>query len=110
MDEVYRQLVHSFSEADLSFLIGLHGLAAKWKTIGVHLGVPPDRLDVIQRDYRHMCDDCLREMFLWWLRNGKDITAKKLAKAVHEVGNHQAEIEINRKFGMCMYKPYTAPQ
>ena len=47
-----------------------------------------------------MCEDCLREMFVWWLRNGEDVTAKELAKLAHEVGCHQAEIEINRKFGM----------
>ena len=51
-----------------------------------------------------MCGDCLWDVFVWWLRNGEDadVTAKKLAKAVHEVGFHQAEVEINRKFGMCM--------
>ena len=82
----------------MSFLIGLDGLAAEWKSIGVHLGVPVDELYVIEKDHR-MCKDCLREMFVWWLRNGDDVTAKKLAKVVHEV-NDRAEAEINRKFGM----------
>ena len=37
-------------------------------------------------------------MFLWWLRNG-DATARKLARAVHEVGERSAEEKINREFG-----------
>ena len=84
----------------MSFLIGLDGLPVKWKTIGVHLSVPPDRLDIIQKDNHHMCEDCLREIFVLWLRNGKDLTAKNLAKAVHKVGNIRAEAQINHKFGM----------
>ena len=78
-------------------------MAAKWKSIGVHLGVPTSQLDAIQQNncnHVDMCGDCLRETFVWWLRNGEDVTVKKLTKAVHEVGDHEAEEEINRKFGM----------
>ena len=86
---------------DLSFLIGLPGLAAKWKPIGVHLGVPCGQLDAIQQD-NHGCVNmsltCLREMFLWWLRNGEEVTAKKLAEAVHKVDEHQAEVKINQNY------------
>ena len=96
---MYRQLFRSFSSR--------RSAVSCWTSrdsgrLEVHLGVPPDRLDVIQQNNRnnvYMCEDCLREMFLWWLRNGDDITVKKLAKAVHEVGHHQTEAEINRKFG-----------
>ena len=100
---MYRQLVVPFPEADLSFLIGFDSLAAEWKTIGVHLGVPLGQLNVIQQDNRNnvsVSRDCLREMLSWCLMNREDVTAKKLAKAVHEVGNHKAEAKINDKFGM----------
>ena len=77
-------------------------MAAKWKTIGIHLGVPCGQLDAIQQD-NHGCVDmsltCLRDMFLWWLRNGEDVTAKKLAEAVHKVDKHEVEVEIKRKYG-----------
>ena len=49
-------------------------------------------------------------MFLWWLRN-EDATARKLARAVHEVGERSAEEKINREFGKldvwnsCCYIP-----
>ena len=84
-------------------------MAAKWKTIGVHLGVPSDQLDAIQQD-NHGCVDmsltCLREMFLWWLRNGEEVTAKKLAKVVHKVDQHKAEVEIKRNYGKwCFLLP-----
>ena len=58
----------------------------------------------IVTNYVEVSRDCLRGMFVWWLRNGEDITAKKLAKAVHEVGNHEAEVKINRKFGMSLLR------
>ena len=87
---------------DLPFLVDLWGLASKWKTIGIYLGVPASELDTIQQD-NHGCVDmartCLREMFLWWLRNGEEVTAKKLAVAIHEIGEHQAEVEIKQKYG-----------
>ena len=87
---------------DLPFLAGLWELAAKWKTIGIHLGVPVGQLDAIQQD-NHGCVDmsltCLREMFVWWLRNGEEVTAKKLARVIHEVGDHQAEVKVKQKYG-----------
>ena len=84
-------------------------MAAKWKTIGVHLGVPGGQLDAIQQD-NHGCVDmsktCLREMFLWWLRNGEEVTAKRLAEAVHKVDQHEAEVEIKQKYGKwCFLLP-----
>ena len=82
--------------------MGLQELVAKWKTVGDHLGVPPGELDAIQNNnsgHVHMSEDCLREMFLRWLRNGKDVTARKLAIAVHNVGEHGVEAKVNKKFG-----------
>ena len=68
----------------MPFLLGLGGLAVKWKSIGAHLGVPDGELDAIQQNnnangHVDMCRDCLRDMFHWWLDNGDDVTAKKLA-------------------------------
>ena len=94
-------MVYIYPDKDLSFLVGDDGLPPKWKTIGVHLGIPVGRLDTIQQNNRggvDACVECLRDMFVWWLRNGEDVTARKLAKAIHEVGEHGMEVKINKKF------------
>ena len=67
--------------------------------------MPASTLDAIQEDNHgrmEMSRNCLRDMFLWWLRNGKTVTAKKLAIAAHDVGEHSVEIKINRNFGKYM--------
>ena len=65
-------------------------MAAKWRTIGVRLGVPTHELDTIQQNnsgHVDMCQDCLTAMFSWWLKNVEECTANKLAQAVHAAGN-----------------------
>ena len=97
----------------IAFLVRLRELAPKWKAVGDQLGVPVSELDAIQENHRgslDMCGSCLRAMFLWWLRNG-DATSRKLARAVHEVGERSAEEKICREFGKldvwnsCSYIP-----
>ena len=46
-----------------------------------------------------MTKDCLRDMFIWWLRNGKETTVGKLIEAVHAIGRHDIEREIKQKYG-----------
>ena len=71
--------------------------------------MPSYELDVIQTNNRNsvnMCRDCLIDMFCWWLRNGEEVTAETLAKAVHKVGQHKAEVEIKQRYGMwCFLLP-----
>ena len=43
-------------------------LAAKWKSIGVLLGVKDNILQEIRRDEGDECQDCLREMLSQWLK------------------------------------------
>ena len=87
---------------DLHFLIGLIGLATKWEEVGIHLGVPVDQLETIDLNNsgrRDKVESCLRGMFIWWLRNGKEKTVGKLIKAVHAVDKHDIESEIKQKYG-----------
>ena len=88
---------------DLPFLNGLTGLAKKWKEVGDHLGVPVDQLEVIQQNNCggvDMTRDCLRDMFIWWLRNVNEAcTVEMLTRAVHAVGEHGIEKRINNTFG-----------
>ena len=86
----------------LPYLTGLDSLVPRWKDVGDRLGVPASELDAIQENNRgslRMHQNCLREMFLWWLRNGEDVTARKLSKVSHEIGEHTAESRINFNFG-----------
>ena len=99
---MYIILNNSDEALDIRFLTGLKQLVTKWKAVGDHLGVPDSELDAIQNNnsgHVHRNEDCLREMFLWWLRNGTDVTARKLAKALHDVDEHGVEAKVNRKFG-----------
>ena len=41
---------------------------ARWKFIGVQLGIDMGTLDTIEKDYK-MADDCLLRMINGWLRN-----------------------------------------
>ena len=94
-------IYHLLVDEHIAFLVRLRELAPKWKAVGDQLGVPVSELDAIHENNRgslDMCGSCLRAMFLWWLRNG-DATARKLARAVHEVGERSAEEKISREFG-----------
>ena len=92
-------------EKHLPFLVGLKELATIWRHIGQHLGVPVSRLDIIQENNAGNVDrvlKCLEGMFIWWLRNGEDVTVRKLIKAVHDVDAHQVEVEIRKEFGKAL--------
>ena len=43
---------------------------ARWKFIGIELGIDEGTLDAIDKDNRKV-DDCLREMIKYWLRLGR---------------------------------------
>jgi hypothetical protein len=74
-------------------------LATKWEQVGDHLGVPVNQLEAIDSVRRGRIQDCLRDMFIWWLRNGKETTVGKLIKAVHAVGGHDIEMKIKQTYG-----------
>ena len=77
-------------------------MATKWDKVGDHLGVPVDQLEAIDMNSsgrRDKIQNCLRDMFIWWLCNGKETTAGKLIKAVHAVGRHDIEREIKQTYG-----------
>ena len=90
-------------DEDLSFLAGLIELATKWEKVGDYLGVPVHQLEAIDSGRRGRIQDCLRDMFIWWLRNGKEKTVRKLIKAVHAVGVHDIERRIKQKYGKYIF-------
>ena len=62
-------------------------VAAKWRQLGLQLGVPHHRLLQIHANNQHSPDfaqECLTEMLDWWLNNGP--THEKLARALIAIG------------------------
>jgi len=60
-------------------------VAAEWKQLGLQLGVPNHRLLQIQCNNQHspyIAQECLTDMFDWWLNNDSDPTHEKLARAL----------------------------
>ena len=64
-------------------------VAAEWKQLGLQLGVPLHRLRRIQANNSNCPDfaqECLTDMFDWWLNNGHDKTYERLARALNTIG------------------------
>ena len=64
-------------------------VAAEWKQLGVQLGVPIHTLDEIQANHEHspnFAQECLSDMFTWWLKNGRDTTYERLECGLRDVG------------------------
>ena len=77
-------------------------IAPKWRPIGIQLGVPDYALNTIQANNRgdpHMVQNCLSRVFVWWLKNERNVTPEKLAKALRTVGESGLEVQIRQKFG-----------
>ena len=75
-------------------------VAAKWKQLGVELGVPTHKLDEIQANHKHSSDfvqECLRDMFTWWLNNGHDVTYEWLERGLIDIGETRLAQHINKQ-------------
>ena len=67
-------------------------VAAEWKQLGVQLCVPTHMLDEIQANHENspnFAQECLRDMFNWWLNNGRDVTPEKLECGLRDIGKTQ---------------------
>ena len=112
---IYVVLVQYFSELKgvlsilldplppLEMLVNLP-VAAEWKEVGLHLGVPDAQLDIIQADnaqYPHHTQCCLRDMFGWCLKNCSGATYEKLVHSLVIVGKHSLAQDLCMKEGRC---------
>ena len=64
-------------------------VAAEWRQLGVQLGVPIHTLDEIQANHEHspnFAQECLSDMFTWWLNNGHDVTYERLECGLRDIG------------------------
>ena len=75
-------------------------VAAEWKQLGVQLGVPVHTLDEIQANHENspnFVQECLRDMFYWWLNNGRDVTQERLECGLRDIGKTRLAKEFNRQ-------------
>ena len=71
---------------------------ARWKDLGLNLGLSPESLEVIENDYRRT-DDQLEAVLLKWLERNYDLDKyglpswRRLAEAVRPI-NHAVALKI----------------
>ena len=63
-------------------------VAPEWRRLGLQLGVPAHKLDEIQLRHGNspnFAQDCLRDMFVWWLNNDHDTNYERLARGIRDI-------------------------
>ena len=77
----------------------LHDAQAKWKFIGLGLGVDKDELDSIDRTYSSNAKKLLL-MLKSWLNVGKDTTWNAIVQVLRKifVGRHDLAYEIEERY------------
>ena len=87
-----------FSElGELDLFLELKDLSARWKTLGLLLGLLQNRLDVIERDYDHV-DDCYREMLHAWYDATLHPSWDIITWALDEMGQNRLAESIRKKY------------
>ena len=80
-------------------------MAPDWWILGIQLGVPPHRLNIIQCNNAHSPEGpirCLVNMFDWWLNNSCDSTYEKLAAALKAIGKTNLALKVCSGSSKCM--------
>ena len=68
-----------------------------WFSLGVHLEIEYSVLDKIRKGYESDIEQCKIEVINFWLRNDKDPSWSKLAKAVEDIGGYSNIVLTLRK-------------
>ena len=95
---VNQTTVMALSPSALKDLVKLP-VAAEWRQLGVQLGVPLHRLRRIQANNRNCPDfaqECLTDMFYWWLNSGRGKTYERLACALNAIGERDLAREFHQ--------------
>ena len=73
---------------------------SEWKDLGLQLGVPMLTLSAIQSSHaghHHASENCLTDMFDWWLKNDKDAAYEKLVQSLIAVERSDVAESIGTK-------------
>ncbi len=85
----------TYGLGDLPELYGiLRPVRAKWKEIGLLLGLSIGDLDAIEKDRQHDTGTCLMSCLDQWLRNGKDNTNERIALILLKVEEPDFALKI----------------
>ena len=85
----------------------------EWKDVGLELGVEKHVLDRIDRECQGLINDCKREMFYCWLKNGLQPSWDKVSRAVNTVrrrldgASHQLSSTVSTTRADVLGKPLT---
>lgn len=83
-----------------AILSELEGVS-NWHALGIRLGVPPDKLDVIEQNHSKDAVRCKTETIRRWLNNAATPNWKNLALALYEIGEKGAAGKIEEKYLKC---------
>ena len=87
---------HVVLMTDLANLANLP-VTAKWRSLGLKLGVPHHQLDTIQSNCAHYSDHtsrCLTDMFDWWLKSDCESTYESLTLALDAIGRRDLAMKV----------------
>ena len=74
-------------------------VTAQWWTLGIQLGLSPDRLHIIQNNNAHyadMSERCLVDMFHFWIISDCISTYEGLAIALNAIRRNDLALEVCR--------------
>ena len=61
--------------------------AAKWKRIGIFLGVQPGQLEIIKSNNPADTEECCTDLFIKWLEGSEGVTWGKMFEAIDLLSN-----------------------
>ena len=75
----------------------LHGVRAKWRSIGLQLGLDGGDLDAFEHDHKGDAQRCFEAVINAWLVSGHETTSERLAQALSQptVGESRLAEEIH---------------
>ena len=62
--------------------------AAQWKILGDLLGIPSHKIQLIEKNFHHIVEDCCRELLQTWLQSNTEASWKILLSALNSPAIH----------------------
>ena len=78
-----------------------------WYSLGLHLGIPPSNLKIIQANGAQFPDSherCTADMFQWWMDNSDSPTYRSLVKGLMAAGMADAVRIIQNRYAVDVGK------